>query len=244
MLSTTFAFPTNEIRSAMIATGSLAGAIKKMFYDEAMVDLPDEMLRSLHAQIATNLMYVFIEGRYLINPFSFEMEKINDLISDMNYPFSICAAVSDVPLNFPKTKFSGASQLVQVKEKVLVSDVLEMMSDVYATKYVCHTICNLINSAVPKVRKNMVDHNKMHFASTYQRIYAESPTTAKHLSYQVMGQMMASVEAIGQHPSVNGSGFNSFVSRKAVIAHMLEKNPNAVFEIDIAVTPDLIENFI
>lgn len=78
MLSTTFAFPTNELRSAMIATGSLAGAIKKMFYDEAMVD-------------------------------------------------------------------------------------------------------------------------------------------------QVMGQMMASVEAIGQHPSVNGSGFNSFVSRKAVIAHMLEK---------------------
>lgn len=59
-----------------------------------------------------------------------------------------------------------------------------------------------------------------------------------------MGQMMASVEAIGQHPSVNGSGFNSFVSRKDVIAHMLEKNPDAVFEIDIAVTPDLIENFI
>ena len=244
MLSTTFAFSTNEIRAAMIATGSLAGAIKQMFYDEAMVDIPDEMLRSLHAQIATSLMYVYIEGKYLINPFSYEMEKIDDLISDMKYPFSICAAVSGVPSNFPKTKFSGASQLVQVKEKVLVSDVLEMMSDVYATKYVCHTICNLINSAVPKVRKNMVDHNKMHFASTYQRIYAESPTTAKHLSYQVMGQMMASVEAIGQHPSVNGSGFNSFVSRKAVIAHMLEKNPDAVFEIDIAVTPDLIEHFI
>lgn len=244
MLSTTFAFPTNEIRAAMISTGSLAGAIKQMFYDEAMVDIPDEMLRSLHAQIATNLMYVFIEGRYLINPFSFEMEKINDLISDMNYPFSICAAVSDIPMNFPKTKFSGASQLVQVKEKVLVSDVLEMMSDEYATKYVCHTICNLINSAVPKVRKNLVDHNKISFASTYQRIYAESPTTAKHLSYQVMGQMMASVEAIGQHPSVNGSGFNSYVSRKAVIAHMLEKNPDAVFEIDLAVSPDMVQHFI
>ena len=188
MLSTTFAFPTNEIRSAMIATGSLAGAIKQMFYDEAMVDVPDEMLRSLHAQIATSLMYVYVEGRYLINPFSFEMEKIDDLISDMNYPFSICAAVSDVPMNFPKTKFNGAAQLIQVKEKVLVSDVLEMMSDVYATKYVCHTICNLINSAVPKVRKNVVDHNKINFASAYPRIYAESPTTAKHFSYQVMGQ--------------------------------------------------------
>jgi hypothetical protein len=64
MLSTTFAFPTNEIRSAMIATGSLAGAIKQMFYDEALVDVPDEMLRSLHAQIATSLMYVYVEGRY------------------------------------------------------------------------------------------------------------------------------------------------------------------------------------
>lgn len=244
MLSTTFAFPTNEIRSTMIATGSLAGAIKQMFYDEAMVDVPDEMLRSLHAQIATSLMYVYVEGRYLINPFSFEMEKIDDLISDMNYPFSICAAVSDVPMNFPKTKFNGAAQLIQVKEKVLVSDVLEMMSDVYATKYVCHTICNLINSAVPKVRKNMVDHNKINFASAYQRIYADSLIIAKHFSYQVMGQMMASVEAIGQHPSVKGSGFDSFVSRKAALVHMLEKNPDAVFEIDIAVTPELIEHFI
>ncbi len=185
MLSTTFAFPTNELRAAMISTGSLAGAIKQMFYDETMVDIPDEMLRSLHAQIATSLMYVYIEGRYLINPFSFEMEKIDDLISDMNYPFGICATVSDVPFNFPKTKFNGAAQLIQVKEKVLVSDVLEMMSDEYATKYVCHTICNLINSAVPKVRKNMVDHNKILFASAYQRIYAESPTTAKHISYPI-----------------------------------------------------------
>jgi hypothetical protein len=111
MLSTTFAFPTNEIRSAMIATGSLAGAIKQMFYDEAMVDLPDEMLRSLHAQIATNLMYVFIEGRYLINPFSFEMEKINDLISKtsdtrtFSFTWISCAA----PLNFVFGKFIGTS---------------------------------------------------------------------------------------------------------------------------------------
>lgn len=244
MTSTNFAFPSNEIRHAMIATGSLAGAIKKMFYDEAMVDIPDEMLRSIHAQIATGLMYVYIEGRYLINPFSFEMEKIDELISDMNYPFSITAAVSGVPMNFPKTKFNSSTQLIHVKQKVLVSDVLEMMSDVYATKYVCHTVCNLINSAVPKVHKNMVDHNRMHFASAYQRIYAESTTTAKYISYQVMGQLMGSVEAIGQTPSVNGSGFVSSVSRKDAIVHMLEKDPTAVFELDIAVSADMIEHVI
>lgn len=58
-----------------------------------------------------------------------------------------------------------------------------------------------------------------------------------------MGQMANAVRASGQISNIFGSGFNSAVNRIAALDLILEQNPDAVFEIDLAIFGELIGHF-
>ncbi len=244
---TAFSFLSSDLHDAMIDTGSLAGAIEKLFRDDCGVTIPNEMLRRLHAQICTEMMYYYSFSQP-INPFNFELDNIDEVLFVLNRNFRYMTVMSDVPENFPKTRFqSPGLDRVRLNRQVRVSDVREMMADEFATKYVCHAICNLINPNTPMVRKNQFDHNSRYYSSAYQNFNACSPKYAKRLSYQVMGQMVDGVRSSGQIPKqipkIFGSAFNSAVNRMAVLDSILAKNPDAVFEIDMTIYCDLIGHF-
>ena len=240
---TAFSFLSSDLRDAMIDTGSLAGAFEKLFRDDSGVIIPNELVRSMHAQICTEMMYYFSFSQP-INPFSLELDNIDEVLFVLNGNFRYMTVMSDVPENFPNTRFqSPCLDRVRLNRQVRVSDVREMMANGFATKYVCHAICNLISPNAPMVRKNQFDHNSNYYASAYQSFYAESPKHAKQLSYQIMGQMANAVRASGQIPNVYGSGFNSAVDRMAVLDSILAKKPDAVFEIDMTIYGGLIGHF-
>lgn len=245
MNPTTFSFLTNDLHDAMIETGSLAGAIEKLFRDDSGVIISNELVRSMHAQICTEMMHCFSFSQP-VNPFSFDLKNIDEVLDALNVHlrYRYMTVVSDVPNNFPKSRFqTPCLDLIRMNRQVRVSDVREMMTDEFTTKYVCHAICNLISPNSQMVRKNQFDHNTNSYVAAYRNLYAESPSHAKRLSYQIMGQMVDGVRASGQLPYVYGSGFNSAVNRMAVLDCILATNPDAVFEIDMVIYGGLIGHF-
>lgn len=243
MNPTAFSFLSSDLHDAMIDTGSLAGAITKLFRDDSGVTIQNELVRSMHAQICTELMY-YNSCSQPFNPFSFELDDIDNVLFILNGNMRYMTVMSDVPETFPKNRFqTPCLDRVRLNRQVRVSDVREMMADEFATMYVCHAICNLINPNAPMVRKNQFDHNSNYYASAYQNLYAESPKHAKQLSYQIMGQMANAVRASGQISNIYGSGFNSAVNRMAALDSILEQNPDAVFEIDMSIYGELIGHF-
>lgn len=238
-----FEFSFRDLRTALNTTNTLRGAIRKMFYDETCMYLSEELLQSFHVQIATMLMYkIMPRGNVLINPFSNKEGMCEQMIAEKIKKVELeghlwITAKVEVPDNFPKTKFEAASTTIasdaRIQKIVRVSEILRMMNDEYATKYVCHAICNLICADVPMTEDNRFDHNTAYYPTAYQSMNSAFASTARQLSFQVMGQMEEGVIGSNQTPEVYSSGFITGIDRKAALSYMLTQDPYAVIQIDI-----------